>query len=81
MSRRNLWYNCMFINMRFVVLILPVLVCDGILTVGILRKIKKIVISFCVMMSLVRGTCVVCWSSTGLSSCGWLRKNCALEVF
>ena len=35
MSRRNLWYDCMFINMRFVVLILPVLVCDVILTVGI----------------------------------------------
>ena len=45
----------MFINMRFVVLILPVLVRDVILTVGILRKIKKIVVSFCVMTSLGPG--------------------------
>ena len=37
MSRRNLWYDCMFITMRIVVLILPVLVCDDILTVGIVR--------------------------------------------
>ena len=35
MSRRNLWYDCMFITMRIVVLILPVLVCDDILTVRI----------------------------------------------
>ena len=35
MSHRNLWYDCMFINMRIVVLILPVLVCDDILTVRI----------------------------------------------
>ena len=61
MSHRNLWYNCMFINMRFVVLILPVLVCDGILTVGILRKIKKIVVSF------------LCYDESGLGYlCGLL---------
>ena len=58
----------MFINMRFVVLILPVLVRDVILTVGILRKIKKIVVSFCVMTSLGPGYLLVCWSSTGLCS-------------
>ena len=38
MSRRNLWYDCMFITMRIVVLILPVLVCDDILTVEIFDK-------------------------------------------
>ena len=49
MSRRNLWYDCMFITMRIVVLILPVLVCDDILTVRIFtinQKLSSLSVSY-----------------------------------
>ena len=65
MGRCNLWYDCMFITMRIVVLILPVLVCDDILTVRI-YTINQNYRFFCVTTSPVWGTCVVCSSSTEL---------------